>query len=356
MKLRVAALCLAITLLLSGCSWWLDGEYVSVRPHTDQPQPQTVESVTVSSYQELFSAIEEMVENGAHSTVLTVREMEREGLDAYMDTAIHNVIQNNPVAAYAVNTITYEIGTSTGATAIAVTASYYHGRNEIQRIRHVKGTDEGKELVTKALEQYETGIVLYVQDYVDTDFAQTVQDYALNCPAAIMEIPQVNVEVYPDTGKDRVVALQFVYQSSRESLRSMYAYVQPVFSSATLYVSGEGEDAVKYAQLYSFLMERNTYKVETSITPAYSLLRHGVGDSRAFATVYAAMCRAAGLEAVTVTGTRAGEPWFWNIVCCDGVYYHVDLLQSHRHWGYRTMTDREMNGYVWDYSAYPACG
>ena len=43
-------------------------------------------------------------------------------------------------------------------------------------------------------------------------------------------------------------------------------------------------------------MERYDYRIETSITPAYSLLRHGVGDSRAFAVVYAAMCQQAGLE------------------------------------------------------------
>ena len=50
-----------------------------------------------------------------------------------------------------------------------------------------------------------------------------------------------------------------------------------------LYVSGEGEDFQKFSQLDGFLMERFDYKFETSITPAYSLLHHGVGDSRAFA-------------------------------------------------------------------------
>ena len=72
--------------------------------------------------------------------------------------------------------------------------------------------------------------------------------------------------------------------------------MKPVFESAVLYVSGDGAEKQKFSQLYAFLMERFDYKVETSITPAYSLLRHGVGDSRAFATVYAAMCRLAGLE------------------------------------------------------------
>ena len=354
--MRVAALLLVLALLLSGCSWWLDGEYVSVKPHTNRPQPPIAGSITVSDFLQLRNALEEMVENGVESRVLSVEEMQRETLDSHMENAIRYVTQNHPVGAYAVNAVSYEIGTSTGSTAIAVTVSYNHGKNEIQRIRYVKGTAEGKELIAKALGQYETGIVLYISDYADTDFAQMVQSFGLENPAAVMEIPQVSVGIYPESGNDRVVALQFTYQNNRESLRSMYNYVQPVFSSASLYVSGEGEERVKFAQLFSFLMERNTYQIETSITPAYSLLRHGVGDSRAFATVYAAMCRAAGLEAMTVTGTRTGEPRCWNIVCLDGVYYHVDLLQSHKAGRIRFLTDRDMGGYVWDYDAYPACG
>ena len=99
-------------------------------------------------------------------------------------------------------------------------------------------------------------------------------------------------------------------------------------------------------------MERYDYKFETSITPAYSLLCHGVGDGEAFATVYAAMCRQAGLDSRVVTGTRAGEPWWWIMVCDNGTYYHVDLLQCNAAGGFRELTDTEMEGYVWDYSAY----
>ena len=102
-------------------------------------------------------------------------------------------------------------------------------------------------------------------------------------------------------------------------------------------------------------MERFDYKVETSITPSYSLLRHGVGDSRAFATVYAAMCRAANLECIVVTGTRSGEPWSWNMICEDGYYWHVDLLNSNEKGKFEKKLDADMEGYVWDYSAYPLC-
>ena len=134
----------------------------------------------------------------------------------------------------------------------------------------------------------------------------------------------------------------------------MQNYVQPVFHAASLNVSGEDEESVMFSRMYAFLMERNDYQVETSITPAYSLLRHGVGDSKAFATVYAAMCSDAGLECHVISGTRSGEPWVWNLICQDGVYYHVDLLRSNAAGELNLHSDNEMDGYVWDYTAYPA--
>ena len=157
------------------------------------------------------------------------------------------------------------------------------------------------------------------------------------------------------TGESRVVELIFSYQTSRDALRRMQAQVKPVFESAVLYVSGDGDEYQKFSQLYAFLMERFDYKQETSIRPAYCLLRHGIGDSRAFAQVYAALCRDAGLTCMSVTGTRDGEPWTWNIIRDGEKFYHVDLLRCSADGKYREQTDEEMEGYVWDYSEYPAC-
>ena len=141
----------------------------------------------------------------------------------------------------------------------------------------------------------------------------------------------------------------------RSNLRQMQSQVQPIFNSAVQYAKG-GTDYQKLQRLYSFLMERfSEYQIKTSITPSYSLLHHGVGDSRTFAIVYAQMCRMAGVNSQVVTGTLQGEPWYWNLVESDGTFYHVDLLRSHEENGFRLLTDEQMAEYVWDYSAYPAC-
>lgn len=308
----------------------------------------------VSSYQELQTAIEEAVESGQQKTTISVENYVPTLLNEDLKNVVHTVCTNHPIGAYAVEAIDYEVGTVSGVQAVALNITFNRNPDEIANMKCVEDSQQALELIKQALNQCDSGVAMRISRFEETDFSQIVEDYAEQNPDQIMELPQVMASLYPEQGDDRVVDIRFVYQTNREALRQMQVYVQPVFRSAELYVSSEEEsNAVKYARLYTFLMERNDYKVETSITPTYSLLRHGVGDSRAFANVYAAMCRKAGLTCYVVSGTRNGEARFWNIIRDGDICYHVDLLNQA---GFVRYTDQQMVGYVWDYSAYPACG
>lgn len=353
MRRKLGALSLTLCLLLAGCGW-MDGSYSSVTPHQGQKQTQQSETVAASNYLDLMQALENMIRAGSESGVISVANYPTDSVESGMAVAVRYAMETYPVGAYAVESIDYELGANGGLPAVAVTIAYRHSRTEIQMIRQVPDMDKAEAAVDKALESYAAGVVLLVEQYRAEDFSQMVRDYGEAYPEKVMEIPQVTAVIH-GLGVSRVVELTFTYQTSRDSLRQMQSQVKPVFDAAALYVSGDGAEKQKFSQLYAFLMERFDYQTETSITPAYSLLRHGVGDSRAFATVYAAMCRLGGLECMTVTGTRSGEPWTWNIVLDDGHYYHVDLLRSSEAGGFREFTDREMTGYVWDYSAFPQC-
>lgn len=353
MKRMILILMLMLSLLLTGCSL-LDGSYVSVMPHKEQRQSAQTDVIAAANYLELLEALEDIIAGGTEVAAINVADYPEDAVEYGIERAVQHAMENDPIGSYAVENILYELGASSGMPALSVNITYRHNRSELQRIRNVADMEAAEGKVAEALEGYESGIVLLVEKYSGKDFTQFVHDYAELHPETVMETPQVTESIY-GTGRDRVVELIFTYQTSRDSLRRMQSQVQPVFDSAALYVSGDGEERQKFSQLFAFLMERFDYKVETSITPAYSLLRHGVGDSRAFATVYAAMCRSAGLECLTVTGTRSGEPWTWNIVLDDGQYYHVDLLRCSEQGRYRELTDNAMSSYVWDYSGYPAC-
>lgn len=345
----VAALCV----LLSGCSSILSGVYVNIQPHENQGGWNQSDIIMASDYQMLCTVMEDLVAAGTQRDIINVGDYDQTKITQDIETAVRYITSDYPLGAYAVESITYEIGRSGGVPAISLDVTYLHGRSELRRIQTVADMEAAAVKIGEALQDCDSGLVLLVEHYEDRDIAQLVADYADTNPNIVMETPQVAAGLYPERGQSRVLEMNFTYQTSRESLRQMRSQVQPVFSAATLYVSGDGSDLQKYNQLYALLMERHEYTLETSITPAYSLLHHGVGDSKAFAVVYSAMCRQAGLECHVITGTRNGDPWCWNMVHDNGYYYHVDLLRSSTAGQFTEMTDSQMAGYVWDYSAYP---
>lgn len=351
---KILLLVLALCLVLTGCSW-MDGNFHSVTPHEEHMLSGDSDDVSASNDGELRAALGDMIAAGREKGIIYVGEYDQELVEAGMVEAVEYILTSNPLGVYAVDEIRYELGSNGGKPALAVEVSYLHGRTEILQIRQVGDMEAAMEIILVALKECDSGLVLQVERYEDLDIAQLVDDFAEEYPQMIMEVPQVAVGIYPETGGSRILELRFTYENSREDLREMKDHVTSMFDAAALYVSGDDTAGVKLSQLYGFLMERFDYQVETSITPAYSLLRHGVGDSRAFAMVYAAMCRQSGLECLVVTGTRSGEPWYWNIVLDGERYVHVDLLRCSDLGGFRKFSDEDMIGYVWDYSAYPEC-
>ena len=348
---KLILLILSLALLLSGCSW-LDGEYHSVKPHTAESGKPSDNVIVVSDYLQLRDALVDMVNSGKQKDIFYASGFSLDDVDQYMNTAIMHISHNCAVGAYAVDEVTYEAGISGDFTAIAVTVTYVHGRQEILRIKKVTNMDGLKGMIRFAVNHCDASAVIRVNEYEDMDLELFVQAYANENPHLCMEVPQVTVNTYPERGKERVVEISFAYTTSRDALRTMQNMVAPIFSAAELYVQGSERELQKYEQLYAFLMERFDYQIDTSITPAYSLLRYGVGDSKAFAMVYRVMCQNADLQCQVVSGTRNGEAHYWNLIRFDDTDYHVDLLASNEVGELTLMLPEEMSGYVWDYSLY----
>ena len=347
---RLTALILAL-ILLSGCGW-LDGSYVSVTPHqVGLNQTEDENTRSISTYTELRGALVELIDEGSTEGLFSLAEYPREDVEQDMERAVRYAMGSYPVGAYAVQAIDYDFGTGLGASALAVDITYRHSREEIESIRTVRWISGAEKAIAEAVEEGTQVLVLQVTGYQEADFSAIVRSYAERNPDRVMEVPGVAVQVYPNWGDTRVLELTFYYRTDRETMRSMREQVQPVFSSAALYVSGQAEDWAKLSQLHTFLTERFDYTIAPTVTPAYSLLCQGTGDSRAFSLVYAAMCRNIGLEAQCVSGTRDGAEHWWNLVKISGAWYHLDLLASKQ---FQPLTDADMTGYDWDRSAYPA--
>lgn len=337
----VCAIC-----LLNGCG---SGKpYISVTPHAEQPNQQLTDSIEASSFAQLKQALCDVVATGAQECIIYLRDLDEQIAVFYMDAAIRQIVSSDPMGVYAVNQIDYEMGTNAGRSAVAVSVAYKHGRGEILRIKTAPDMEQAKQIVATALESRSELVAILVQEYEQTDMASFVSKYAADHPDVVMEIPEVGISTFPTTGEERVLEISFSYRTSREQQQKMAQEVAPVFTSAELYVNGNASEFRKAEQLYSFLMERYDYQIDTAITPTYSLLWEGVGDSRAFACVYAQMCRGAGINCWAIKGEYMGSERWWNGFLMNDGYYYVDLLQCSESGNYSMLTGRQMNGYSWD--------
>ncbi len=352
-RIAIVLLCVCLCFGLCGCDLWMEGSYAHVSPHEVPNDAKDAARIEVSSYQTLYDALCDIVESGTTGATVYYPDENRTTVQAHMEAATRKVCTSNPIGNYAVEKITYEVGTKGGVQAIAVQISYNRTLSDILYMHKVAQMSEGAGLIYDALAKCRPSATFFVAEYTQTDLVQLVKNYVDANPDVCMEIPQVTVMTYPQEGAARVIEVLFAYKNSRDDLRVMQQTVDAVFDSAILSVSQNATDREKCTQLYRFLMlHYNPDTLNTSITPAYSLLHYKVGDSKAYAIVYAAMCRKVGVNCSTVVGTKDGTPYYWNAVKSGEEYLFVDLLQCARQGGFQLSTKDQMRNYVWDYSAY----
>ena len=190
MKQKFLFLLLTVSLLLTGCGLF-EGSYVHVTPHLEQSGETKTEVISAANYRQLRSVVEAMVGQGVESGVINVADFDQDLVEKHMEATVAHIRETYPVGAYAVEDITYEIGTSSGRPAIAVTISYRHSRIEIQRIRSVRTMENAQAMIGTALDNREAGIVLEVEQYAEVDYSQIVEDYAQLHPDTVMETPQI---------------------------------------------------------------------------------------------------------------------------------------------------------------------
>ena len=342
-----------VALLLAtfcGCSAWMNGHYASVTPHKEQNFLPEQELTKPKTYKDVVEILEDMVRSGQKKQRISIEKIEKDWREYMLDAAQY-VCEVLPVGAYAVSEIDYRLDTSGENEVLSVDISYRRSIADIDAVKTIKTNAQIDEILYDALRGFNVSVAISILDYEAVDFEQIIRDYADLYPQYVIEIPRVSTIMYPADGKDRIVELFFHYETGRTELLQMKEQIRPIFEASEV-VGGEGAELGQFTRLYSFLMNYHEYTVAPSITPAYSLLHNGVGDSRAFAVVYAAMCRQAGLECSMITGIRDGKVWYWNAVKIEGKTYYVDLLRCQETGDFICKTAGEMTGYVWDNSAY----
>ena len=100
MRQKTLTALLALSLLLSGCSWSVS-PYVSVTPHKEQQQNSRTDVVTASNYLELLESLKAIIADGVEVSAINVAEYPASTLAHGMERAVQYALLNDPIGAYA---------------------------------------------------------------------------------------------------------------------------------------------------------------------------------------------------------------------------------------------------------------
>lgn len=355
---------IALLVGLTACSPWVKEDHLAVSPYVEPAYPSTEmqeESapVSVCDRTELRGAVLSLIRDWTEQTVLCVQDYEGD-IAADLDETIHYATEEDPIGAYAVDYIDAEIHGDGKQGEIAMSIVFRRSAAEIDAIVTVSGNSGAYEKIRQALTSFDVALTLRIRNYQEADFEQYIYRYCLDNPSAAPVLPTLSAQIYPQEGPTRILELHFGYPMSREELRMAQGEVQTIMRSASSYVRSGQSEAERAQLLCRFLSTRFSYTSQQEIPqmPAYDLLCRGQAHSFSFASVFYAQCLTAELDCRMVSGERNGAEHYWNLLCIDGVYYHVDLMRGleEGETELRLLYAAELRGegYLWDEEVYPA--
>ena len=228
-------LLLLVVSILTGCHKEEGDEYLSLRPHVEQPGEvplQTQEEVlpVAGNRLELRGAILSMIDNWEERGKVLIQDYVgdvEQNLSEIMDYAT----RQHPTGAYAVDYAHGELLEEKGQQYVQVSIVFRRSPAEINSIVLVDDNDAARLKIQEALDSLSPALTLRIRRYSEEDFPSFVETYCLENPRKMPAIPGYSVKLYPEEGDHRIMELHFSYPESRESMRTKLQEIQIIFSS-----------------------------------------------------------------------------------------------------------------------------
>lgn len=361
MEMKLLALGLSLSLLLTGCSAMLERDYLSVTPHDRLLQvADESNAVWVSSYTELLSAILSQVT--AHQEVGVVRLRNwKSDVQASLDRACEEVSRTDPLGAYAIERISPQFTFMVTYYEATITIDYSHTAEQIAAVTTVTGSGAIRAELRDALAGFVTETAFRVNYLAASQDAEYIRRLILeayyNQPLYALGMPEAQVMLYPESGSNRVVEVVLTYPEDPEVLREKSRKLaETVEAMAEPYWTGLGQTAL-YTALFGALRDRTAPQEEEPPqtvpgSTAYAALVEGAADSEGMALAFQALCDQFSLECQVVEGAQDGARRFWTIVSLEGGHRHVDPSRPDG----LLLTDAQMAGAGFTWSEdYPEC-
>ncbi|MEG2421407.1 MAG: hypothetical protein RSB55_07640 [Oscillospiraceae bacterium] len=357
-KKRILTLFLAGMLLLtSGCASLLNRSFLSVTPHVEHEVAGTDPSILrVETYRSLVSAVQYCVSRGASGSEIRLYDYTRD-VEKDLTAACLEVIQNDPLAAYAVDYMKHTVTRILSYYKVDLSIIYRRTPEQIGSIVNATGSSAIRAELSETLAEFRPEAVLRIGDFSeDAAYIQgLVSEAYRDTPSAAFGEPSCHITLYPDRGKQRIVELTLTYPQEVTQLKEKSVQMQAAAQKIVDEVSRAGTENLT-ERLFAALRKKAAYRTDTATCGIpYGALVEGAADSQGLALGLALLQETADLPHTVAAGRdKNDKPRYWNIVITPEGPRHLDPTRS----TYETFTDAEFYqmGFRWDAGYYPACG
>ena len=353
----LAVLTAAAVLVLTGCSAMLERSFTSVTPHNSAPTAEGDPSVLrADSYQELVNALIYLVNAGAQEGTIRLY-LDPEELEGDLEAACLEVVQEDPLGAYAVEHIKYSVSSLVPYDEARVSLTYRRTPEQIASIVQATGVTAIRTELAAALSAFDSECVLRISYFDgDEDFIRDLAAQAYySVPVCALGMPQLDIQIYPDSGLQRIVEILLTYPLDSAELSRRARQVELWLEELTAPLADRQGDALLPGAARAILAA-GTCTPEGGST-AYALMEDGLADSEGFALALAALGERLELSCQVARGTLGDQPHFWNVVRTSDGWRHLDL-SALAEGTLLFYTDQELSqlGYLWDADSLPPCG
>lgn len=326
---RALALPLCLCLLLSGCGSFLERNYSAETAHSQfSDEEKNSDILRANTYQGLVSALLFLVTNGEESAVIRLYDYEGDA-EADLDKACLEVSTQDPLGAYAVDYMKYDVAKVTDCTEVSLKLVYQRSWQQISSVSSVTGSSAILGELRAALLEFQKEKVLKVSYFDPSASEQSliamVEEAYYDVPEAAFGLPEATVQFYPKetVGQQRLVEILLDYPLPREQLRDMQTallartadLVEPLTQKKT---------TQKLTEIARILEEQVTLRAEGDGT-AYAALIGGESNALGLTLAAELLLQTLDVQCRMVRGQQNGVAHSWLVVQLDDGWQHWDV-------------------------------
>lgn len=362
-KVTVFLICFALFLSLFGCRSVLEGETEVIIPYvspSSEKKTADEESVLLAGIPEFTDSVKAMLSAGDTYEAFRLPLTGRENLEEELPEICRELALTNPLGAYAVYYIDCEVTTVVSYYNVSVTVSYKRDVSDLNAISRVSSLRYLNTLLLSSLQNFDPVLTVYTSaDSITQDaIRSSISSLYYENPMSVPILPEVELADYPASVGERITEISFTFPYSGNVMTSMLAQMNRAADS----IVGSLEDEDEYSLLKALSETLSGMELISpaegipSSATAYSLLANRRGTDESFALAMKVLCDKLDIGCIVVNGVHNNEPHFWNIVHCNGQYYHIDCADLREDTLTMLRCDEEMEeDYSWNNELYPAC-